>query len=204
MSGGRTLQRISVFVVFTALAAAASTALTPAVPASSPTIRELGALEEKMVKASRLHDPAAEPAPWGSAPWCAECHPGPTHAGTGVAAAMLNAHAGRMDCLLCHWPAAAGLPPAPSWQVQAGTGAFLGVFPGGPPPKERLAALRAAAAAGRPCFARGSSCAACHRPGGLATLARPGSPVGHTSALERIERYFSLAPGDKWYFPQIQ
>jgi hypothetical protein len=195
-------QRIAVFVVFAALAAA-STALLGAAPAPAPSAGDLAAQEAKMVLAARLHAAAAVPAPAGSAAWCAECHHGLAHPGAGVAPAMLNAHAGRMDCLLCHWPAAAGSLPAPSWQVQGGAGAFLSVLSRERSTGERLAALRAAATVGRRCFERGPSCAGCHRPGGLGSLARPGAPAGSAAALERLEKYFTLAPGEKWYFPQI-
>ena len=157
-----------------------------------------------MTAGARLHPAAAIPAPAGPASWCAECHPGPPHPGAGVSRAMLNEHAGRMDCLLCHWSAAGGSRPAPAWQVQAGATAFLAVLPRERSSKEQLAALRSAAMAGRRCFERGPACAGCHRPGGIGALARPGSTPARVTALERLENYFTLAPGEKWYFPRIQ
>ena len=117
---------------------------------------------------------------------------------------MLNEHAGRMDCLLCHWSAAGGSRPAPAWQVQAGSTAFLAVLPRERSSKDQLAALRSAAMAGRRCFERGPGCAGCHRPGDIGTLARPGSTPARVAALERLENHFTLAPGEKWYFPRIQ
>lgn len=204
MSAAGLGQRLAVFVVFTALAAAASTALVAGVPSSAPTGADLAALEAKMQAAARLHPAPAVPAPAGPAAWCAECHPGLPHPGAGVARAMLNEHAGRMDCLLCHWSAANGARPAPSWQVQSGSTAFLSVLPRERSSKEQLAALRSAAATGRRCFENGPGCAGCHRPGGIGALVRPGSTPARAASLERLENYYTLAPGEKWYFPQIQ
>ncbi len=204
MSSVGLLQRISVFVVFTALAGAASTALVDGVPAAAPTSAELAALAAKMQAAARLHPAAAVPAPLGPASWCAECHPGLPHPGPGVERAMLNEHAGRMDCLLCHWSLANGSRPPPSWQVQPGATVFLSVLPRERSSKEQLAALRAVAATGRRCFESGPGCAGCHRPGSFGALVRPGSAPARAASLERLEHYFTLAPGEKWYFPQIQ
>jgi len=197
-------QRISVFVVFAALTAAVARAFIPGVPAAAPTSADLAALEAKVTAAARLHTMAAVPAPAGPAAWCAECHPGLPHSGAGVARAMLNEHAGRMDCLLCHWSAASGSRPAPAWQMQAGVTAFLAVLPRERASKDQLAALRAAALAGRRCFERGPACAGCHRPGGIGALLRPGSAPTRAAALERLENHLTLAPGEKWYFPRIQ
>ena len=197
-------QRIAVFVVFTALAAAAAGMFITGVPTAAPTSAELAALEAKMIAAARLHPAAAIPAPSGPAPWCAQCHPGPPHPGTGVDSALLNAHAVRMDCLLCHWSAAAGPRPGPSWQVQGGTTAFLAVLPRERATKEQLAALRSAAMAGRPCFERGPACAGCHLPGIIGALVRPGTTPARVAALEHLEHQFTLASGEKWYFPRIE
>jgi len=196
-------QRISVFAVFVVLAAAAGS-LTAGIPGAALTGDELAALEAKMTAAARLHPVAETPAPAGPAAWCAECHPGLPHAGARVDRAMLNEHAGRMDCLLCHWSVASGSRPAPAWQVQAGSTAFLAVVPRERSSKDQLAALRSAAMAGRRCFGRGPACAGCHRPGDIATLVRPGATPARVSALERLENQFTLAPGEKWYFPRIQ
>jgi hypothetical protein len=197
-------QRLSVFAVFAALAAAAAVALQPGVPAGAPTSAELAELETKMTAGARLHPVAVVPAPAGPALWCAECHPGLPHPGAGVDRAMLNEHAGRMDCLLCHWPAAGGSRPVPTWQIQAGATAYLGVLPRERSSKEQLSALRSAAMTGRRCFERGPGCAGCHRPGAIGALLRPGSAPGSAAALEHLGNHFTLAPGEKWYFPRIQ
>jgi hypothetical protein len=204
VSGTGLGQRLSVFAVFAALLGAAAGALVVGAPAAAPTVGELEALEAKLTAAARLHPAIEIPTPAGPASWCAECHPGLPHPGAGVARALLNEHAGRMDCLFCHWPAAGGSRPAPAWQVQAGATAFLAVLPRERSSKEQLAALRTAAMAGRRCFERGPACAGCHRPGGIGALARPGSSPGRAAALERLENYFTLAPGEKWYFPRFQ
>jgi len=197
-------QRLAVFLVFAALTAAAASTLLDGGSAAAPTVAELAALETKLADAARLHPMTAVPAPAGPASWCAECHPGLPHPGSGVSRAMLNEHAGRMDCLFCHWSAAGGSRPVPSWQVQAGATAFLAVLPRERSSKEQLAALRSAAMAGRRCFERGPACAACHRPGTIGPLARPGSTPSRVASLEHLENYFTLAPGEKWYFPRIQ
>ena len=204
MSGPGIGERLTVFAVFTGLAAAAAAALIAGSPAAAPSTADLAALEAKMAAGARLHPATAVPAPAGPAAWCAECHPGLPHPGTGAAGAMLNEHAGRMDCLLCHWPAAGGSRPKPAWQVQAGATAFLAVLPRERSSKEQLAALRASATAGRRCFERGPACGACHRAGGIGALLRAGSSPAREAALERLENYFTLAPGEKWYFPSIQ
>jgi mono/diheme cytochrome c family protein len=116
---------------------------------------------------------------------------------------MLNAHAARMDCLVCHWSPANGSRPAPAWQVQ-GTAAFLAVLSRERASKEQLEALRAAVLQGRRCFERGPGCAGCHRPGDIGALLRPGSPPDRVRALGSLVEYFTLAPGEKWYFPRIQ
>jgi len=204
MSASGLGQRIAVFVVFASLAVAAASTLITGIPAAAPTSAALAALEAKMTTAARLHPVAAIPAPAGPAPWCAECHPGLPHPGKGVDRAMLNEHAGRMDCLLCHWSAGGGSRPAPAWQVRAGSTAYLAVLPRELLSNDRLAALRSAVTAGRRCFERGPACAGCHRPGDIGTLARPGSTPARVAALGRLENHFTLAPGEKWYFPRIQ
>jgi len=204
MSGAGLGQRLAVFVVFTVFAVAAAATLIAGVPAAAPTNAELAALETKMVATARLHPVTVSPAPAGPASWCAECHPGLPHAGTGVDRALLNEHAGRMDCLLCHWSAASGPRPVPAWQVQAGATGFLAVVPRERLAKEQLSTLRAAALSGRRCFERGPACAGCHRPGSIGALLRPGTPPSRLAALERLESHFVLAPGEKWYFPRIQ
>jgi hypothetical protein len=197
-------QRLTVFLVFAALTAAAASALFTSGSAATPAAADLAAIEAKLADAARLHHLAAIPAPAGPGSWCAECHPGLPHPGSGVSGAMLNEHAGRMDCLFCHWPASGGSRPVPSWQVQAGATAFLAVLPRERSSKEQLAALRSAAMAGRRCFERGPACAVCHRPGAIGPFARPGTSPSRVASLERLENYFTLAPGEKWYFPRIQ
>jgi hypothetical protein len=117
---------------------------------------------------------------------------------------MLNEHAARMDCLLCHWSAAGGSRPAPSWQLQAAGTPFLAVLPRERAAKEQLATLRAAATVSRRCFERGPTCAGCHRTGVIGALARPGATPARQAALERLGSHLTLAPGEKWYFPRIR
>jgi hypothetical protein len=202
MSDARFGQRLALFVVFSALAAA----FLPLVRGGSAGgIRpaELEALEKAMLDSARLHPPVKPPAPAGTAAYCAGCHPLPAHGGRRVADAMANEHANRMDCLVCHWSAAGGMRPPPVWQVQSGS-SFLAVLPAERSSREQLSALRSAVTAGRRCFERGPQCAGCHRSGGIGALVRPGSDPGRAAALERLETYFTLAPGEKWYFPQLK
>jgi len=197
-------QRISVFVVFAVLVAAVASTFFTGLPAAAPTRADLAALEAKMTALARLHPVAAAPAPVGPAPWCAECHPGLPHPGSGVDRAMLNEHAARMDCLLCHWSAVSGPRPVPAWQVQGGATAYLAVLPREQLSSDRLAALRTAALASRRCFARGPACTDCHRTGEIDALVRPGSTSARAAALGRLENQFTLTSGEKWYFPRIQ
>jgi hypothetical protein len=198
-------RRLAVFAAFAALAAAGAFALRPPAPGAGPSSADLEALEAVMVAGARLHPALQKVEAAGSAAFCAGCHPPPPHTGNRVADAMTNDHAGRMDCLVCHWSASsAGARPAPVWQVQAGS-AFLAALPAERSSKERLAALRSTVTAGgRRCFERGPGCGQCHRPGGMGALTRPGAAPQRTAALESLENYFTLAPGEKWYFPQLQ
>jgi hypothetical protein len=38
----------------------------------------------------------------------------------------------------------------------------------------------------------------------MGALGQPGSSPSRTAALERLENYFTLVPGEKWYFPQLK
>ena len=203
MSAGGIAQRLPVFAAFAALAAAGFLPLVRGAPAGDIQLAELAALEKSLLEGARLHPAVKPPAPAGSAAYCAGCHPLPAHAGRRVADAMANEHAARMDCLVCHWSAAGGVRPAPAWQVLSGA-SFLAALPAERSAREHLAALRSSVTAGRRCFERGPGCAGCHRPGGMAALVRPGSDPGRAVDLERLENYFTLAPGEKWYFPQLE
>jgi hypothetical protein len=196
-------QRLTVFAAFAALAAAGFLPLVRGAPAGDVRPSELAALEKSLLDGARLHPAVKTPAPAGSAPYCGGCHPLPAHAGSRVADAMANEHATRMDCLVCHWPAAGGARPARVWQVFSGS-AFLAALPAERSSREHLAALRTAVTAVGRCFERGPDCAGCHRTGGMAGLVRPGSDPGRAIALERLENYLTLAPGEKWYFPQLE
>jgi hypothetical protein len=196
--------RLGVFAVFVALALAAALPLVRGGGGAAAPVAGLEALEKSMREGARLHPPVKAPAAAGSAPFCAGCHhPLPAHAGRSVGEAMTNEHASRMDCLLCHWSAAAGPRPAPSWQVVSGA-SFLAVLPPERSSPEKLSALRSAVTVGRRCFERGPQCSGCHRPGGMAGLTRPGTDRLQAGALERLENYFTLATGEKWYFPQLK
>lgn len=196
--------RLGGFALALALAAAAAPAFFRGAPSAAPSNEELAVLERELRARARLHPVAPKLAPGGAAPFCSGCHPSPPHPGGTIAAAMRNEHASRMDCLLCHWPATAGPRPTPSWQVPAGSPVFLSVLPPERASREQLERLRAAAIATQRCLDRGPACGDCHRPGGMGAFARPGTVPGRGAALERLERYFSLAPGEKWYLPQLQ
>lgn len=197
-----TVQRITVFATFVALAAAGSVPLLRGSPAGGVQSADLASLEKTLYTEARLHPVAKAPPAVGAAVFCAECHPAPAHAGSRVADAMANEHASRMDCLVCHWPAAGGARPVPAWQVQSGS-SFL-ALPAERSSPEQLRTLRSLVTTTRRCFERGPECAGCHRPGGMGSLARPGANPGGTAALERLENYFRLAPGEKWYFPELK
>jgi hypothetical protein len=196
-------QRAVVFAVFAALAAAGFLPLVRGGPAAGVPAAELATLEKTLREGARLH-PAAKPSPpAATAAFCAGCHPLPAHAGRRVADAMANEHAARMDCLVCHWSQAGGARPAPAWQVQSGA-SLLAALPAERTTAGQLQALRSSVTAARRCFERGPGCGGCHRPGGMAALLRPGTSPSRAAALERLENHFPLAPGEKWYFPQLQ
>jgi len=203
VSGAGFAQRLGVLAVFSAFAAAGFLPLVRGAPAVEVRPAELESLERALLEGARFHPEAKPATPVGTAVYCAGCHPLPAHGGSRVADAMANEHARRMDCLVCHWSAAAGVQPAPVWQVLSGS-AFLAALPAERSSREQVAALRAAVTAGRRCFERGQGCAGCHRPGGLGSLVRPGTAPGTAAALEKLENYFTLAPGEKWYFPQFE
>jgi hypothetical protein len=196
--------RLGVFALFALLAAGMAPLLLPGAPALAPSPADLEAIEARLLAGARLHPAAPAPAPAGSAVFCAECHPAPPHPGRGVRNALANEHAARMDCLLCHWSAANGARPTPSWQVAADAAPFLGVLGRERLSKSALEALRSAVTTGRRCFERGPACEGCHRPGGILALARQGTTPGRLASLERLENFFTLAPGEKWYLPQVQ
>jgi hypothetical protein len=203
VSAAGSTQRITVFAAFVVLAAVGAAPLFRGAPAGEIQPSDLAALEKTLFARARMHPAVKPPEPAGSAAFCAGCHPPPSHAGRGVADAMANEHAARMDCLVCHWSAAAGARPAPAWLVLSGAG-FLAALPPERSSPEQLAALRSAVTAARRCFERGTECAACHRPGGMGSLQPPGTPSARTAALEQLENYFTLGPGEKWYFPQLK
>lgn len=195
--------RSTVFAVFAALAAAGAVPLARGGPGPGVSVAELASLEKSMLAGARLHTTARPAAPQPVAAFCAGCHPPPAHGGRGVVVALVNEHASRMDCLVCHWSLAGGARPAPAWQVHSGA-SLLAALPAERATPEQLAALRSSVTATRRCFERGPGCDGCHRPGGMAGLLRPGAPAGRVAALETLENYFTLAPGEKWYFPQLQ
>ena len=203
MSGAGIAQRFAVFAVFSALAAVGFLPLVRGAPAVEVRSAELEALERTLFDGARLHPAVKTAAPVGTAAYCVGCHPLPAHGRSGVADAMANEHAGRMDCLVCHWSAAGEARSAPVWRVQSGS-AFLAALPAERSSTEHVAALRAAVMEGRRCFERGPGCVGCHRSGGLVALVRPGTAPGMAAALEKLENYFTLAPGEKWYFPQLK
>ncbi|HWR97674.1 MAG TPA: hypothetical protein VN317_04565 [Candidatus Methanoperedens sp.] len=204
MSSAGIPERLGVFAVFAALAAAALLLLTRGTPGVEVQPAELEALEKALFAGDRLHPAVKAPAPAGTAAFCSGCHPLPAHGGRRVIDAMANEHATRMDCLVCHWSAVAGESrPAPAWQVLSGS-SFFAALPAERATRERLGALRSAVTAGRRCFERGPGCAGCHRSGGMALLVRPGTSPGRIAGLEQLENYFTLAPGEKWYFPQLK
>lgn len=196
--------RLGVFALFAALCAGVARLLVPVGHTLAPSAAELEAVEVKLMKGARLHRLAPAPPVAGVAAFCGECHPFPPHPGRGVRAALANEHASRMGCLLCHWSAANGPRPAPAWQVASGSTAILAVLPQERSSRAELERLRSAATASRRCFERGPACEDCHRPGGIAPLARPGTSPGKLASLERLENYFTLSPGEKWYLPQTQ
>ena len=200
MSGGR----LAVFALFVLLAGGVVLLLLPGAPPQAPSAEELEAIEAKMFADARLHPPAAPPPSAGAASFCVECHPSPPHPGRGLRTVLANQHAARMDCLLCHWSAANGLRPAPTWQAAAGAPGFLGLLDRERLSKTALQGLRAAVTASRRCFERGPACEGCHRAGGMTTLASKDSSPARIASLERLENYFTLAPGEKWYLPQVQ
>jgi hypothetical protein len=205
---GGGVQRLLVFLLFTGLVLAASLAARPAPPAGLAA--DLREVEKRMVEAARLHLPLTAPPPPGTAAFCRECHPEPAHPGAALGAAMLNQHEQRLDCLFCHWSDAAGPRPRPTWQGwgPAGKGSerreLLALFPPAAPPRAELQRVRALVTARRRCFERGPACADCHRAGAIGPWAPPGASASRTAALERLEDYFLLPPGQKWYFPHLR
>ena len=112
--------RSTVFAVFAALAAAGAVPLARGGPGPGVSVAELASLEKSMLAGARLHTTARPAAPQPVAAFCAGCHPPPAHGGRGVVVALVNEHASRMDCLVCHWSLAGGARPAPAWQVHSG------------------------------------------------------------------------------------
>ncbi len=197
--------RIAVAVATAAACVASLFALgTGAARIATPRVSDLGEREASMLAAARLH-PGPPPLPeLGTASFCRECHPPVPHPGVGVREALLNAHAAWMDCLACHGAGGEGGFLPPRWVTGPGKGVYAAVLPPERSGREELVGLRARVTARRPCFERGGGCQGCHRPGGMESWARPDAVPQRTEQLERLESVFTLAPGEKWYFPQFQ
>lgn len=210
MKSGGGLGRLAIFLAF-GLAAAAVFQLgrQALAPGLVPGAAELQKLEQRMAAEARLHPRPAATEPPGTATFCRACHSPVPHAGGGIAPAMHNEHAQILDCLLCHWSNAAGPRPAATWQKwppkrSSSPREQLALYPLEKTPQDQLARLRTAAAARQKCFDRGPACGDCHRPGGLSGWVRPGVTAARISTLERLEDFFKLPPGGKWYFPQLR
>ena len=143
------------------------------------------------------------PAPAGSAAFCAAVPPGAAAPGPGVAVALHNEHASRMDCLLCHWSAAARRPAGAVLAGPRGRpGVPRGLAPGaarrgrsssGPALRGRRPDGAASSAA------RGASAATA--PAGSPPWRAPAPRRDGWPALERLENYFTLAPGREVVLP---
>jgi hypothetical protein len=201
-------------LVFVLLAGAAALVGFSGTGSSNWSEREKELVETRrtMLEGARFHQPLPPPEYPESGAFCRECHPFPPHPGDGVAPIFLNHHATSFECLVCHWAASEGSPPALEWG-RAPSGAateeggarrlFLGLADPAGGTKRDLAAMRERVVSGRVCFVQGPACRECHRTGGMTRYARPGIS-SQAAAYEKLPDFLTLSRGARWYFPQRQ
>ncbi len=129
--------------------------------------------------------------------FCEGCHDPRPHRRKAEVRAMLNYHAGRMHCLVCHgrpflepagglvrredrlWPAAGGREASENDMTEW----------------RRRATLKA------PCFDAGPGCADCHRPGGLVDFRILGYGEEKAGRLVNLEANILQSVSQKWFYP---
>jgi hypothetical protein len=129
--------------------------------------------------------------------FCEGCHDPRPHRRAGQVRAMLNQHAGRMHCLVCH--GRPFLEPAGGlirrgdrlWPTAGGREATEG----------DMAEWRRLATQKAPCFAAGPGCEACHRPGGLIDFGLLGYGEEKARRLANLEENILKSVAQKWFYP---
>jgi hypothetical protein len=206
VKGFSLLHRMTVFVAFAALAAAASLMIERASPSGEVWEQDgyyreraekmrSGAFFHRRVGTAELSAPAA---------FCRECHPFPPHPGEGVAPPMLNHHARKVGCLVCHWAKVSGSRPELTWTAGGAGKGFLQLAGPATAGGEKARRYREQVVRSQRCFDRGPKCADCHRRDGMKKYVRAGTTPEQRARLEVLEEYYTLPPGAKWYFPHIR
>jgi hypothetical protein len=134
-------------------------------------------------------------------PFCAGCHRVPPHTRSVSSRAMLNHHATRVHCLVCH---GGGLVLMSEVVVRT-DGILAPTVEGGAPTPARLKTWRERAMSepGARCFPTGPGCTECHRAGGSLDWKGLGYDDRKAARLNKLEDYLLRTPADRWFFPSI-
>jgi hypothetical protein len=137
--------------------------------------------------------------PFFREPFCITCHPLVPHARSVRDRSILNYHATRVHCLICHGRGFVNLARDLAWKDKVlwpSTG-------GGWLSSEREKEWREQAAQKAPCFSVGPACTDCHSPSGLLAWGSLGYETKRATRLGKLEEFFFKIPPDSWFFPSI-
>ncbi len=129
---------------------------------------------------------------------CAECHPGLPHSRAVATRAILNAHAARIHCLVCHGTAGS------AGEAGLREGVLVPLRGGKPLDVAAERSLRETAMRGGKCLPAGFGCAVCHRSAGVPPFAGWGYPPERIARLTTLESFFFLAGEQRWFFPAFK
>lgn len=129
---------------------------------------------------------------------CIECHPGLPHARSSTSRAILNAHAARIHCLVCHGTAGS------AGEARLREGVLVPLRGGKTLDAAAERSLREAAMRGGKCLPAGFGCAVCHHSAGVPPLAGWGYPAERVARLTTLESFFFLAREQRWFFPAFK
>ncbi len=147
-------------------------------------------------KLGRFHpDPAVTAIRSGT---CVECHPGLPHSRAAAARAILNAHAARIHCLVCHGT------PGSAGEAGLREGVLVPLRGGKPLDAAAERSLRETAMRVGKCLPAGFGCAVCHRSAGVPPFAGWGYPAERIARLTTLESFFFLAREQRWFFPAFK
>ncbi len=187
--------------VLTCLAALAAVILLGGAPFGGPGGVGIGRPAGKAAAApeSGKYHQAASGDSFFKDSFCAGCHPSPPHSRSSEYRGLLNHHAVRLHCLVCHGQGLMDAAGGFAWKdkmlwPEAGPAALT-------PDREK--ALREIATVRGRCFPPGPACQDCHRPDGPLNFRRLGYDEAQVGRLVHLQEFFVRALVQKWFFPSI-